>query len=131
MWHSGLSIDYALSTLCSPPAHVYHQPAFASPQSILALARSWRSVQMTMAHTLKRCMTRKCYVRFTSGGEGSALLAAHDLLYFGNNLPVLCMYALYSSPKSSIIICSSLGMRRARTTIETTSKAIKNQRAQN
>jgi hypothetical protein len=47
--------------------------------------------------------------------------------YHGSNLPVLCIYASYSSPNSSSIICSSLGMRRARSTIETTRKATRNQ----
>lgn len=48
-------------------------------------------------------------------------------LYFGKNLPVLCMYTLYSSPNSSIIIFSSLGTRAAKPTITTTAKTIKTQ----
>jgi hypothetical protein len=61
---------------------------------------------------------------------GTALRAHRRVVrphYHGSNLPVLCMYASYSSPNSSSIICSSFGMRRARSTIETTRKATRNQ----
>jgi hypothetical protein len=50
-------------------------------------------------------------------------------LYFGKNLPVLCMYARYSSPNSLIIICSSLGTRANMPPITATAKTTKTQLA--